>query len=215
MSDSNRQRRRAAARDLPPRPILERLAERAETTGCDRCGDRFGDLLPYYIARSAARAWLVRCGDCLGDITVVAVGTGFLAGGDPWSGDDRAWFAAHPTRRWRLREPWPGEQTAVIVDAGEAARDGLDAFSEEIIRRRLRIAIAVFQPAPGKRARLPVGVRTADPLGSFTDQGIVALVPTLAATAALVDAWTDDDWRRKSRERDDARIAILKTMVAP
>jgi hypothetical protein len=214
MSEINRQQRRAAARELPPRPILERLAERAETTGCDRCGARFGDLLPYYIARSDTRTWGVRCGDCLDGVTPVAVGAGYT-GGDPWSQDDRAWFVAHPTRRWRLREPWPGEQTAVTVDAGEAGHDRLDAFTEQLIRRGLRVAIAVFQPAPGKRARHPVGIPTADPLDSFTDAGILALVPALAATAAVVDTWTDADWRRESRERDDARIAALKIVVAP
>ena len=79
MSDINRQQRRAADRKLPPRHITERLAERAETTGCDRCGARFGDLLPYFITRTASD-FSVRCGNCLDDVTTLAVGTAFTGG---------------------------------------------------------------------------------------------------------------------------------------
>jgi hypothetical protein len=212
MSDINRQQRRAAARKLPPRHITDQLAERAETTGCDRCGARFGDFLPYFIVRTASD-FSVRCGDCLDGVTPVMVGAGFT-GGDPWSQDDRAWFAAHPTRRWRLREPWPGELASLtIVD--EVARDHLAAFMEQIARRDLRLAIAVFQPMPGKRLRDLVGVGTTDPLHSFTDAGIVALVPALAQKAARIETMTEADWQRGWRERAEARIATLKTAVAP
>jgi hypothetical protein len=89
---------------------------------------------------------------------------------------DRAWFAVHPKRRWRLREPMQGETGAFASAVDMLAAAGV------------RFAIAVFQPAPGTHDRHRVGLRTRDPFDSFTDAGILALVPELAAIDAGGDA---------------------------
>ena len=86
--------------------------------------------------------------------------------------DDRAWFAAHPKRRWRLRDPRPGEMGTLAPATAAFAAAGV------------RFAIAVFQPAPGMHDRHKVGLRTRDPFDSYTDAGILALVPELVAIDA-------------------------------
>jgi hypothetical protein len=91
---------------------------------------------------------------------------------EPMEHDDRAWFVAHPNRRWRLRDPGPGEMGAF----GPAT----DAFAAAGVR----FAIAVFQLTPGMHDRHRVGLRTRDPFDSYTDAGILALVPELVAIDA-------------------------------
>ena len=86
--------------------------------------------------------------------------------------DDRAWFMAHPKRRWRLRDPCPGEMGDFAKAADLLAATGV------------RFAIAVFQPTPGLHDRHRVGLRTRDPFDTYTDAGILALVPELAVINA-------------------------------
>jgi len=75
--------------------------------------------MPYFMCRTAPGKFTIRCSKCrhlggaLPILTGACIGGG---GGDSWSRDDRDWFAAHPTRRWRLRDPGPGELEAMELD---------------------------------------------------------------------------------------------------
>ena len=93
------------AAGLPYQRELERLSNRAETTGCDRRGFRFAVALPYLICRTADGGFSVRCPVCAARVVAIAVQE---IGEDPWVDADRQWFVAHPKRRWRLREAFPG-----------------------------------------------------------------------------------------------------------
>lgn len=93
------------AAGLPYQRELERLSNRAEKTGCDRRGFRFAVALPYLICRTADGGFSVRCPVCAARVVAIAVQE---IGEDPWVAADRQWFVAHPKRRWRLREAFPG-----------------------------------------------------------------------------------------------------------
>jgi hypothetical protein len=169
-----------------PKQIGDELAKRAETDGCEQCGCRFGQLLLYYFARTPS-GLAVRCANCLVGVTPVATGACFGIV-DPWITADRTWFAAHPQRRWRLRTPWPGELATLahVIDL-------------PIVGEGRRAAVAVRQFGPGRYEFHVVGIGTSDPLESFTDVGILWLVPELAAIKAPSEAeWTH--WRRAREE---------------
>jgi hypothetical protein len=82
----DRQQQRAAKRaNKPPSgKQIEELADRAEASGCDRCGTRFAELLPYFICRTTAYAFSVRC--------------------DLLQTERRAGLRWHILRRWRSVE---------------------------------------------------------------------------------------------------------------
>ena len=109
------------AAGLPYQRELERLSNRAETTGCDRCGFRFAVALPYLICRTAEGGFSVRCPVCAARVVAIAVQE---IGEDPRVAADRQWFVAHPKRRWRLREAFPGDIAASSPELDvDAVRD--------------------------------------------------------------------------------------------
>lgn len=193
-TSTNRRQRRAAGHNLSKR-IINELAERAETTGCDHCGCRFGEFVRYLIAARPTGGFTVRCPNCLDGVIPILAGACF-GGGDPWSNDDRAWFVAHPTRRWRLRELMPGEGQAPAPPGWQPA-------------------VAVCQHAPGVRSRHSVALRGSDPLDSYTDAGIATLIQGLAGRAAETAALSEEECRRMQQERIAARLEALAQELAP
>jgi hypothetical protein len=156
----DRQHQRAAKRANKPSSgkQIDELADRAETSGCDKCGTRFAELLPYYICRIIPDGgFSVCCADCCHANAHPLLLAAYHGDGDPWSKDDRAWFARHPNRRWRLRKPIPGELAA-------SGGVDIDAFSRQTKQRGEQIAIVVFQAEVGKRARRAIAIPATDPL---------------------------------------------------
>ena len=188
-STTNRQRGAAL-----PKQIVDELVDRAETAGCDRCGGRFGEYVRYIIAARPVGGFTVRCPNCLADVTPL-LNVLCIGGGDPWSNDDKAWFAAHPTRRWRLRELMPGEGQAPAPPGWQPA-------------------VAVCQHAPGVRSRHSVALRSSEPLDSYTDAGIVTLISGLADRAIETAAISEAEQERMYRERIAARLAALEMELA-
>jgi hypothetical protein len=203
----NRQQRRAAKDRWPPQHVIDRLAKRAEATGCDQCGSLLAELLPYAVCRLPDGELSVRCPGCTTGVVPVMIGT-YLGGGDPWSKSDRDWFVAHPTRRWRLRDPLLGEMLAFAVEATKLPEE-----IEAAIRRGGRPAIATLQIAAGKRLRHPVAVFTDEPLDSFTDAGIAKLVPTLIQAERSAASLSDADLERAFAERQKARMQVTEAAV--
>jgi hypothetical protein len=205
----NRQRQWAAAE--PSAKQIDELATRAETSGCDRCGIRFAELLPYYMCRTTGGGFSVRCADC----SRIAAEPVLLAafhntGGDPWSKDDRDWFAAHPNRRWRLRDPWRGEAAALAI--GDPSID-VEMFRTDAARRGLRMAVAIVKVAIGKRLRSVVAIATSDPFDSFTDAGIIRLVPGLDDRMTQIAGASDAEWERMSAQKLADRLRVTAAVV--
>jgi hypothetical protein len=98
----------------------------------------------------------------------------------PWKEDDRLWFAAHPRRRWRLREPID-EELAVLRCASSNPL-GAGQINAWLAAGR-RMGIAVYQIEPGCRQRFPIRISTDDPLDSFTDAGITKTIRGLREEA--------------------------------
>jgi hypothetical protein len=136
------------------------------------------------------------------------VATHYPSDGDPWSSDDRDWFAAHPARRWRLREPWPGETASLAPGDPVTA-----AFSADAERQGLRLAIATFQVERGKRQRAIVAVSTTDTLDSFTDAGIALLTPGLAERMSRFAPANDAEWQRMNEQKMADRLRITATLA--
>lgn len=206
----NRKERRAQGQ--PGKADLERIGNQIETTGCERCSRRFAAGIPYLVARTKT-GWVGRCMNpaCNADFlpgNPLFIGTGIFSS-DPWAEDDREWFRANPNRSWRLRWPMPGEVETLATDEELAARAQAYPKVADQARGALRrreqgaaIAIAVYQYEPGKRLRTPFELISHDPLESFTDAAIPALMPFLveiaqnhhgawrsdAATKAAIDA---------------------------
>jgi hypothetical protein len=197
----NRKERRArrvgdapSARCQPTKAERERIADQIETVGCSCCGMRFAAGIPYLVARTKA-GWVGRCTrpDCNADFlpdSPLFIGTGVFAS-DPWTENDRDWFRANPNRCWRLRWPMPGEIETLATDEhlteqADASWPVSDCARDAITRRDegATIAIAVHQFEPGKRLRIPFEFVSQDPLESFTDAGIPALMPFLAEIVA-------------------------------
>jgi hypothetical protein len=205
---ANRRARRATARDTAQELTgaeIERLAERAVGSGCARCGIRFASLVPCHFVRTVSDAWAVRCGECLAGTTPCLVG--FWGGAsDPWVDADRTWFEQHPTRRWRLRPPMRGELETIAADDGPHRVDN----AAGIVRTRgcgWAIAVVVEQIEPGKRTRSLAAVRLNDSMSSFTDAGILRMIP------ALADA-PPPDVEALLREREAKLFARLDRTVA-
>jgi hypothetical protein len=212
----DRQQQRAAKRTIgpPTGKQVDALADRAEESGCDRCGTRFAELLPYYICRIIPDGgFSVRCSDCCHAHAHPLLLAAYHGDGDPWSKDDRAWFATHPNRRWRMRKPIPGELAA------SAAEIDVDAFSRQTKQRGDQIAIVSFQAEVGKRIRRIVAIPTSDPPSSFTDAGIVRLFPGLADYMSKIASLPDAEWERyqleKMRGRLDATAAVVRLGYRP
>ncbi len=74
-------------------------------------------------------------------------------------------------------------------------------------------AIARFQVEPGKRLRLTVNIGIRDPLDSFTDSGIVRLIPGLAEGAAERIAAIGNRWEEIHGEKISRRIEWLAAAV--
>jgi hypothetical protein len=92
-----------------------------------------------------------------------------------WSADDRDWFVQNPNRSWRLRKPKPGEVEALAAAAGGVC----SLFQREVSQRHMTLAIAVHQARVGVRVRQLVATTAEDSLSSFTDAGIVRMLPGL------------------------------------
>ena len=195
MSTAANPRQRKAAEHHLSKRLFDECADRAESTGCDRCSRRFGECERYLVAASAAGSFTVRCPNCLDDVTPI-LNVLCVGGGDPWSNDDRTWFAANPRRRWRLRELMPGEGRTPAPPGWQPA-------------------VAVCQHAPGVRSRHSVALRSSEPLDSYTDAGIVMLISGLANLAAETAATSDAEQERMYRERIAARLAALAQELAP
>jgi hypothetical protein len=163
----------------PSRREIGRLAARAEAEGCGACGRRFADLRPYHMVRTQSGALAVRCGECLAGTTPLFVGF-YAGGGDPWVVSDRDWFASHPTRRWRLREPMPGERETLRETENGAVMEARAARIVQAQGKGWSIAVIVRQIEPGMRSRSLAAVKVDDPLDSFTDAGILRMIPGLA-----------------------------------
>ena len=183
--------------DEPSKKEARRLSEQAETAGCDRCGFRFADFMPYFVCRTAPGKFTIRCSKCrhLGSVLPILTGACIGGGGgDPWSRDDRDWFAAHPTRRWRLRDPGPGELEAMELDGLAPERD---IIIKQAAREGARVVVVTFQPEPGKRMRQLAKMSTSDSLDSYTERGIVQLLPAaINASLNSAAALKADDWER-------------------
>jgi hypothetical protein len=194
----NSQQQRAARRANGP-PSAERmdqLATRAETSGYDRCGARFADLLPYFICRTITGGFSARCADCSRvDAAPVLLAECHGTGGNRRSQDDRDWFAAHANRRWRLHEPWRGEAAALAI--GHPFID-------------VEAAITTFQVAIGKRQRTIVAVATSDRLDSFTDLGIARRIPGLAD--GMIQT-ADAEWQQMAVDQITNRIGATAGVV--
>ena len=162
-----------------PSEEMQRLANRAEQHGCDLCGARFGVGLPYFFSRTMRGCLSVRCMKCAAiDAHPVMIGTS-LGGLDPWAEDDRRFFAAHPNRRWRLREQYPGEIAAAEAETGRG----------EMMFEAGTVVVIVHQIEPGTHQRLFGTIPSGEPPDSFTEAGIkklcspfIAEVKQLAAT---------------------------------
>jgi hypothetical protein len=133
---------------------------------------------------------------------------GMTTGGDPWSNDDSRWFAAHPTRRWRLRAMWPGELAATQFDAGADLLP--DSEAEQ---RGAEPAVAVYQHEPGKRQRITVWLATTDPLDSFTDAGIERMTPGLTDRVRQMAARDDAEVEAEHTEKLKRRMRLMASRV--
>jgi hypothetical protein len=218
----NRKERRARrGGNAPSKAEFERVSDQIDRVGCSRCGMRFGAGIPYLVARTSA-GWVGRCmrPDCNADFlpdSPLFIGTGVFAS-DPWTENDREWFRANPNRRWRLRWPMPGEVEALAVDEhlteqADASWPVSDCARDAIKRRDEGATIAVHQFEPGKRLRTPFEFVSQDPLESFTDAGIPALMPFLAEIVArhraampLVGTQAAVDARRQRRFEAMAKL---------
>ena len=207
----DRQQQRAAKRaNKPPSgKQIEELADRAEASGCDRCGTRFAELLPYFICRTTAYAFSVRCENC-SRLSAEPVFVGiYYGGGHPWSAEDRAWFAKHSNRRWRLRTPFPGELSPAAL-GGLCTAERMDAFIVKARKQSLVVAIATYQAEVGKRLRKVVAVPTRDPLESFTDRSIAVLIPGIdERTIAAAIPNNDVDWENAHRKKMEERWSVF------
>lgn len=120
-------------------------------------------------------------------------------------------FAAPPTRRWRLREPWCGELTSLAIGGDE---NGIAAFTAETGQRGLRVVIAIVQADVGTRLRTIGAVATTDPLASFTDAGIVLLFPGMAERMnRTVATFTDAEWNRRCLQEREKRLRVTDAIV--
>jgi hypothetical protein len=188
---------------------------------------RFGLGIPYAVVRTAA-GWVGRClrPACCTDVlpsSPLTVGTGL--GEDPWIADDRTWFAAHPGRTWRLRQPMPGELEALATDEALAEqahpRQEVTDDARRVLQLREQgapIAVAVCQYTPGLRVRMPFEFATSDPLESYTDAAVPALAPELAELAAQHRALATDAAMRAaadavSRRRLEAVGRLVKSFA--
>jgi hypothetical protein len=102
-----------ASREIDPRKLWRRMMRLARKNGdqCQGCRRAFQILDVSIVGYDAARH-LLMVGECCAErlLSVVAVSLYFAANSNqPWSEDDRAWFAAHPERAHRLRRAYPKE----------------------------------------------------------------------------------------------------------
>lgn len=119
--------------------------------------------------------------------------------------DDREWFAAHPARRLRLRDPFPGELAALALDDG---RRVMLAAGE-------RAVVATLQLRVGRRIRHVTSIGSDDPLDSYTDPGIARLVPAIAETERRAAGLSDDAFDRLHQGKFERRAARLKEVIEP
>lgn len=197
----------------PKKSDLDVLSARADTTGCDICHIRFAEAAPYVVARTRTNTFTVRCVVCAeyGGASPVMIGT-FLGQGDPWSADDREWFKANPTRRYRLRDPWNGELHETAMNTGSMPK--LEAFREVVESQGLHLAIIVHQVAPGKRIRRIVGAPNSDPTDSYTEAGIFKMFPGLQAAIGEMIPANQAEWESANETRVTGRIDRWKHLVA-
>jgi hypothetical protein len=188
-----------------------RLADAAETEGCECCGALFASGLPQFIVRHPGGGYGNRCLDCrtLGD--AVPVNVCIPLGPEPWTEDDRTWFAANPARNWRLREPMRGELAALRHSAG-ADPDGM----AEWVAAGRRAGIVVYQAVPGRRLRMTAKLFIDDPLDSYTEAGIIALLNKEALATA--EAWRAEVPDYEAERRDflrqfKRRLAVAKPFI--
>jgi hypothetical protein len=172
-----RRRKFAIARgDEPDAHELARLYDIAEAEGCAHCHEFFAAGTACFVVRSPVGAFSIRCADCrFADAARPALVI-IYARKERWSEDDRAWFATHPGREWRLREPIPGELSSLLSTGGAPKL-------EQWLAQGGAAAIVVRQHAPGVRTRQPILRTTGEPLDSFTDAGILRTVVGLAEDA--------------------------------
>jgi hypothetical protein len=203
---SAKEKYRARRAKKMPSEEMQRLGDRAEQHGCDLCGTRFGVGLPYVYSRTTRGCLSVRCTQCAAvDAHSVMAGASF-GGLDPWAEDDRRFFAAHPKRRWRLREPYPGE---IAATEAEAQRGELQFEAGTAV-------VVVHQIESGARLRIFGAVETSDPVDSFTEAGIknpcrssIAEIKQLTASVDITDAAAAANQKRHDR-RFDIRVKAAK-----
>ena len=87
--------------------------------------------------------------------------------------DDRRWFAKHPGRTIRLRDPAPGEAAAIAAAAGMPLPDAPAAAP---------LRIVVSRVGPGLRERRPI----------WTHVGPDAPEPVIRALVRLIDKSIDE-----------------------
>lgn len=214
-----------------PRPsekaALERIGNRMETDGCDHCGARFGQGVPYFVGRAKRGGWTGRCVNPICHIGFASgplfVGTS-ITGGDPWTEIDREWFAANPGRSWRLRWPMRGEVETMATDeylAEHSGKPNVSDHAREAIRRNqaegLQIAIAVYQFRTGMRVRLPFGYLSDDPPESYTDAAVPALMPDIAEFVERHRVLLRDDEFVKAQQQEALthRLEAMAKIVKP
>jgi hypothetical protein len=86
-------------------------------------------------------------------------------------------------------------------------------FRADAERRGLRMAIATFQVAIGKRRRAIVAVATSDRFDSFTGAGIPRLVPGLNDRMTQTAGSSDAEWERLSAQKMADRLRVTAAII--
>ena len=204
------------ARGLPSRRKMDRLGLRADTTGCDRCHALIVDLAPYFICRVPGGKFEVRCPPCskLGGakpkLGGVSIGCGVTAPPDPWVAADKAWFASHPKRAWRLRPPLLGEVEDLLRQRRIEIRDPAAWAAAE--RQGLRMVVAVHEFEPGARIRVVAVVPRDKQLSSYSETLIVRVAQDTGGLAEIMAA--DIPRVREEAWKDQFRTTIAALAVS-
>jgi hypothetical protein len=167
-----------------------------------------------FVVRTPSGRVECRCVDCRdaggAHVSLVSTSVPTVGGGDKWSANDRAWFASHPGRRWRIRAPVPGEVEVTLFDA--ASLDTVDTLEQQL-PPGTSLAVVVHQHRPGVRERC--FAYSDQPLESFTEAGIARLLgaAALAKSSAPVPE-TADEQAAFLCERIRRRCRVTKLYVA-